>query len=107
SDPSGTLTIANGAGGMSTINAQGQSRIFLNQSGLTLSGLVMENGLAADRGGAIFNNGTLNVVNCQFVNNKAVGGLDGGPVQGGAIFNYPNRALNVQNSTFSGNVAQG
>ena len=107
SDPSGTLTIANGSGGTSTINAQGQSRVFLNQSGLTLSGLKIENGLASDLGGAIFNNGTLNITNCQFVNNEALGGLDGGPVQGGAIFNYTGRALNVQNSTFAGNIAQG
>jgi hypothetical protein len=106
-DPSGTLTIANRGGGISTINAQGMSRIFLNESGLTLSGIKLENGLASDRGGAIFNDGVLNVDNCQFVNNEALGGADGGPVQGGAIFNYANRILNVQNSTFSGNVAQG
>src|SRR5207249_365380 len=36
SDPSGTLTVENGAGGLATINAQGQSRVFLNQSGLAL-----------------------------------------------------------------------
>ena len=107
SDPSGNLTIENGAGGISTINAQGLSRVFLNQSGLTLSGLRIENGLASDLGGAIFNNGTLNITNCQFVNNTALGGLDGSPVQGGAIYNFANRTLNVQNSTFSGNVAQG
>jgi hypothetical protein len=107
SDLSGTLTIANGAGGVSTIDAQGQSRAFLNQSGLTLSGLKIENGLASDRGGAIFNNGTLNINNCQFVNNEALGGLDGSPVQGGAIFDYTGRALIVQNSTFAGNIAQG
>jgi hypothetical protein len=106
-DPSGNLTIQNKSGGVSTIDAQGESRIFLNQSGLTLSGLKLQNGFASDRGGAIFNNGTLTVINSQFVNNEARGSLDGGPVQGGAIFNYANRILNVQNSTFTNNVARG
>jgi hypothetical protein len=107
SDISGTLTIANGAGGLSTIDAQGQSRIFLNQGILALSGLKIENGLASDRGGAIFNNGTLSINNCQFVNNEALGSLDGSPVEGGAIFNNANRILNIQYSTFAGNSARG
>ncbi len=107
SNTSGTLTIQAKAGGSATINAQGISRIFLNQSGLALSGLVLENGLAADRGGAIFNNGTLNVSNCQFLNNEARGGSDGSPVEGGAIFNMSNRILDVVNCTFVGNIAHG
>lgn len=107
SDPSGTLTIMNGAGGMSTINALGQSRVFLNQSGLFLSGLKIENGVGIDQGGAIFNNGTLSITNCQFVNNEAVGGGDGAPVQGGAIFSNGNRILNVQNTSFTNNIALG
>ena len=107
SDPSGTLTILNGAGGVSTIDAQGQCRVLLNQSSLSLSGLKIEHGLASDRGGAIFNNGTLNITNCQFVHNEALGGYDGAPVQGGAIFTNANRILNVRNTSFTGNVAQG
>ena len=63
--------------------------------------------MASDRGGAIFNDGTLNISNCQFVNNEALGGLDGSQVQGGAIFNNINCLLNAQNSTFSGNLAEG
>ena len=107
SDPSGTLTIMNGQGGTSTIDALGRSRVFLNQSGLSLSGLIIEHGVASDRGGAIFNNGTLNITNCQFVGNEAFGGSDGFPVQGGAIFSNGNRILNVQNTSFTANVARG
>ncbi len=107
SDPSGTLTIANGQGGTSTINAQKLSRIFLNQTGLALSGLKLTNGLDLDAGGAIYNNGTLNINNCQFVNNEVTGTSAGESVQGGAIYNNVDQVLNVQNSTFSGNIAKG
>jgi hypothetical protein len=107
SDGSGALTIENGQGGMSAIDAMEQSRVFLNQSVLNLSGMIIKNGLAIDNGGAIINNGTLNITNCQFANNEALGGSDGAAVQGGAIYNCANRILNIQNTTFSYNTAQG
>ncbi len=107
SDFTGNLTIQNGAGGISTIDAQALSRVFLNQSQLTLSGLKIADGLAPDWGGAIYNTGILNIFNCQFMNNEALGGLDGSAVAGGAIFNSVNSTLNAQNSTFANNVALG
>lgn len=107
SDLTGNLTIQNGSGGISTIDAQTLSRVFLNQSQLTLSGLKISDGLASDWGGAIYNTGILNITNCQFMNNEALGGLDGSAVAGGAIFNSVNSVLNVQNTTFANNVALG
>src|SRR5262249_52169200 len=57
SDSSGALTIRNNAGGISTIDAQGQSRVFLNQASLVLSGIRVTNGFAWSWGGGILNSG--------------------------------------------------
>lgn len=66
---------------------------------VTLNGLTLQNGKAA-QGGAIFNDqGTLTITNSAIVNNTATTG-------GGGIENAGGK-LNVTNSTFSGNKVTG
>ena len=64
----------------------------LNLSGCTLSGN------AARRGGAVFSTGTLNIEGSTFTGNTAIGG--------GAI-SSSNGFLNVSTSTFNGNISSG
>jgi predicted outer membrane repeat protein len=82
------------------INAQENGDIFNIPAGVnvTLINLSLINGKVADEtgGGAIYNNGTLNLINCTFTNNHA--GF------GGAINNWGG-TLNVNNSTFNNNSA--
>ncbi len=73
------------------INVQHLSRIFIvpNDISLTLKNLTLVNG-SADYGGAIYNNGTLNVDNCTFTGNSAT-------VMGGAICNIGKCTVNSSN----------
>ncbi len=141
--PSGTVHIANGtynehdltinkdmtivgAGqANTTVNAEGNGRIFTVNSGITLTiqNLTLVNGNAnyggailnygdltvenctftdntATQGGAIFSGGPLTVKNCTFTNNKATGS---GATFGGAIYN--SNVSTVNDSTFTGNSA--
>lgn len=68
-----------------------------------------ENGEEA-RGGAIYNQGSLQISNSTFYGNKAIGGngglgASGGSARGGAIYNDAG-IVAVTNSTFSGNALQ-
>jgi predicted outer membrane repeat protein len=129
-------TSIDGAGRI-TLNAGGRTRIFfvnphqtLGQSNLKImGGSGRGNAYANNYGGAIFNRGTLAVVNVIFTGNKTYEG--GGAISnawnstanitgstftnnsagvdvkrgGGAIFNNTEAKLNVSNSTFTGNIA--
>jgi parallel beta-helix repeat protein/predicted outer membrane repeat protein len=94
-----SLTIQ-GAGVETTfVDGQNLGRIFLISPGKTvvISGLTLQNGEAADFGGAIYNQGTLTVKDNVFTGNSAI--------LGGAIMNGYAATLNVENNTFTGNSA--
>jgi hypothetical protein len=125
------------ATGISTIDANDLSRIFVNNGGgfpprtLTLERLKLTHGLAPNdqpsfgfesQGGAIFNYGALVINNCQFIDNAArgrdvlvsstevsalVGELTATSAYGGAIYNVSGAPLTIRNSTFDGNTATG
>ncbi|MCI7290851.1 MAG: hypothetical protein MR504_01470, partial [Methanobrevibacter woesei] len=78
-----------------TIDARELGRIFniANGATLTLNNAVLING-RADKGGAIYNDGTLNINNVTFKDNAADN-------WGGAI--YDNGVVTVVDSTFNGN----
>ncbi len=80
--------------------ASGTLRLFtVSRNGaLTLQRLGLNNGNAADEGGAVSNAGILVVVRCGFYNNRASGG--------GAISNFGG-TLTVRNSFFGVNSASG
>ena len=111
------LTI-DGSGQSITVDGANSFEIFsVNSVGtLNLKFLTLAHGSATNttpggtgEGGAIFNFGTLNVTNCTFLDNNAIGGFGteiGGGGVGGAIANLGG-TLTVSNSTFSGNQATG
>lgn len=83
-----------------TISGSTFGRVFLITSGnATLNGLHLTDGLAIS-GGAIFNAGTLNVLNSTIANSESTGGAYSG---GGGIYNTG--TLTVANSLISGNEA--
>jgi hypothetical protein len=75
---------------------------------LTLQNLTLQNGLAmaggptGDVGGAVYNQGTLQLSSATIANNAAPGAFDG---SGGGIFNDSTGTLMVDASTLSGNSA--
>lgn len=84
-----------------TIDGGNSRRIFQlvnSNDNLTLKNLTLSHGAVTgtNKGGAIFNNGTLTLINTTFTNNTASAG-------GGAIYNSGN--LTSTNSTFSNNAA--
>ena len=92
-------TTIDGSGHMVVIDGGGATTIFVVLPGVTgtLNTLKMQNGANFEGGGAIFNFGTLTVVNSTFDHN------DGAFGAGGAIENL--NTLTVTNSTFSNNTA--
>ncbi|MCL4272753.1 MAG: choice-of-anchor Q domain-containing protein [Anaerolineales bacterium] len=62
---------------------------------VTLQNLTFSNGSNGSPGGAILNAGTLTIKNSSFISNTAG--------SGGAIHNYLNAVLNIQDSVFTGN----
>lgn len=96
-------------------------RLFnVSASGVTLSNLFLRNGAAVGGpsapglGGAVFNTGSLTLLNCAFFANTATGGagtpqlyqgFPGGEAYGGAVFN--GATLVMTNCTLFGNTAQG
>ena len=76
----------------------GGSQIFDIVSGVSASitGISLQNGMN-DNGGALINNGTLNLSDCVITNNQSI--------QGGGINNQSGGILNVTNSTVSANSA--
>jgi hypothetical protein len=109
-----TLTIQGPAASPGiTIDGGGSVQLIQVQTGATLNLQFLTlahgsvTGLFPSQGGAILNNGTLNVTNSTFSANQAIGGSlgGGGDGEGGAILN--NGTLNVTNSTFFANHATG
>ena len=87
-----------------TISGNNASRVFSIAAGVTvgISGVTIASG-AADFGGGIYNEGTLTLADCTFMNNSAWW-------NGGAICSYsPDiefpSSLTITNSTFTGNYA--
>jgi hypothetical protein len=90
------LTIAGGTS-TTTVNGGGVSSVFTVNSGtVTLSGLTVTKG-SDDRGGGIYNSGTLSINSSTVSGNSAPGGL------GGGIYN--SGTLTIDSSTVSGNTA--
>ena len=98
-------------------------RLLTNNGVLSLSRLTFSNG-QAESGGAIYNTSNLTIQDCVFSQNRAIGGQGGNGTKdspypysggagggggagfGGAIF-HERGVLNISNSTFSSNLAQG
>jgi hypothetical protein len=108
----GTITVSSdttidGTGQTITINGGGVVQLFIVNTGVTLNlnQITVADGFVSDgNGGAVLNNGTLNVTNCTFQGNLAGSGKyssSGG--NGGAISN--NDYLTVTNSAFENNTA--
>ncbi|WP_405307078.1 right-handed parallel beta-helix repeat-containing protein [Methanobrevibacter sp.] len=79
-----------------TIDAQGKTRIFnVSGNGIVLKNLFLEKGNAGE-GGAIYNDGILNIINSTFSNNV---GEDRGII-------YNRKTINVFNSNFANNKSE-
>ena len=77
------------------IDGKNQSRIFaIGGKNVTLSNLILING-NADKGGAVWVEGTVTLNNVTFINNYAT--------QGGAVALLFNEVLNINNSKFIDN----
>ena len=102
-------------GGGHTINGNGNARIFNIGEGCTVvlnnitftNAIAISVALAYGNGGAINNQGTLIIENCNFIGNLASTRplVTQGTGYGGAI--YSEGALTVMNSYFADNVAKG
>ena len=97
-----SLTITGPGASSLAISGNGSSRVFMVDSGATvsISGLTIEDGSSfsgTNVGGGIYTFGTLSVTNCTFSNNSAVGG--------GGLGTEPGSTVTVTNCTFSGNTA--
>jgi len=90
------------------INGTNTAQIFRIQKGktVTIYNLTFANGNST-LGGAIYNNGTLNVINCTFKGNAAPYiGPDDIMASGGTIYNNNASILTVTGSTFVNNHAE-
>ena len=83
-----------------TINAAGQSRVFLIDSGITatITGVTIEGGSTTGNGGGVYNAGSLTLTDCTITGNTASGG-------GGGVWNQGTAVL--VDSTIAGNLAGG
>lgn len=85
-----------------TIDGCGKARIFnCTARNVTIRNAVLKNGFALESGGAIFNEGNLNIFDSIFKNNCATEYTGS---RGGAIHNDGN--MNIANSILSDNVAE-
>ena len=106
-----------------TLTAQGGA--LYNSGTATITGITFDGNSAAAnatgdelttvnltaQGGALYNSGTANISGTTFTNNNVSASASGGTstiqAQGGAIYNAANAVINISNSTFSGNTANG
>lgn len=106
-----------------TLTAQGGA--LYNSGTATITGITFDGNSAAAnatgdelttvnltaQGGALYNSGTANISGTTFTNNSVSASASGGTstiqAQGGAIYNAANAVINISNSTFSGNTANG
>ncbi|MFH1426364.1 MAG: immunoglobulin-like domain-containing protein [Candidatus Kerfeldbacteria bacterium] len=113
-DITDNLIIAGNSEGSTMISGEQYDRIFQIMSGVTveLHDVYLRNGIAtasgaSGLGGAIYNDGTLSVVDCQFVTNQALNvpvSGSGGSGYGGAIYNDGLITI-ISGTTFSYNYA--
>ena len=97
---SGALTIRNAQQGGVTISGGGARRIFdVSFAKLTLEGLTLSGGRAAQGGAINIGGGNVVLANCTLSGNTATSS------GGGAIFNAGSGALSLTNCTLSGNTA--
>lgn len=106
-----TLTLRNVTltGGDTTVNNESGGAILTrNDASLVLENVIVENNLAHNIGGAIFNNsnGSIDITDSQFLNNATTGGGFGFGIGGGAISNTGSGSvMTIDNSHFEGNYA--
>ncbi len=94
------LTIQGPGANQLTISGNHASRVFHTVTDVTLSGLSITNGSAADFGGGVFHeNGTLTVTKCVILGNAATGSNS----RGGGV--YAGASLVLKDSTVSKNSA--
>ena len=88
-----------------TIDAGNLGRIFNIASGytLTLSNVILTNGINNDFGGSIYNNGVLVLNNVTFINNSATSG--GGAFYSGGTFSFTSGIVYVIDCNFINNSA--
>jgi hypothetical protein len=103
----GALTIDGPASGKVSIDGGGSGRLFSISPGATvaMSHLTLTGG-SADRGGAIYNAGTLSLSDDTLSANVARGAAGGGNAFGGALFNAGG-VVAIDRCTFTGNQALG
>ncbi len=119
-----TITLTSGAlptiTANTTITGLGASELFVSGnnayqvfsigSGATvsISGMTIEDGLAANaNGGAIFNAGDLTLTSSTITGSKATGTHSAGTGLGGGIYNKSSAVATLNYSTISGNTATG
>jgi hypothetical protein len=97
---SANTTIDGGTLGAITLSGGGIRRLFNVNSGvtLTLMNITISNASVTADGGAIVNNGTLNISNSKFLNNQAASGFSGGAIESFGT-------LSISNSEFAYNSA--
>ncbi len=88
----------NTAGVADTIGGYGGAILSNDGALVTLTGSTFAGNTAITNGGALFNNGPLNITNCSFGTNTAGN-------EGGAIFHVGSSTLTINNSTVFGNTA--
>jgi predicted outer membrane repeat protein len=81
----------------------GDGGAISNGGDLSISNVTFTNNIAIPRGGAIYNTGTLSLTNALFLGNSAV---EGSSSCGGAVCSQGG-SVNMQNVSFSDNVAEG
>ncbi len=98
-------------GGLVTLSGGGATRIFsVTAAGsLSLSNLTLYHGHAISQaGGAIYNNGTVSLVNLTLLSNTASGSLGNSLIgAGGGVFNASAGRLNVRDSAILSNESDG
>lgn len=97
-----------------TVSGNNASQIFLINGGVTarISGLTMSNGLITNtygaRGGAINNEGALDLSLCEFTSNEAIANGSGSALSpsgvGGAVANFG--TMSITSCSFSSNLAK-
>lgn len=87
-----------GSESSTVLDANNTSRIFEISKNIkvNIGGLTITNGYSDDKGGAIYNQGTLNIFNSTVINNHA---------ERGGIYCSDKSNLNIYNSKFDGNTA--
>ena len=96
----GTLYLSNGTvtGGWG-----GGGGAMFNEGTMELTNVIITGNTADDRGGGLSNNGTLTMTGCTVSNNTSRDAVD--PAGGGGIFNYSGMTATLTNCTITSNTA--